>query len=340
MFLREDTNTTLADVAEEWNSLTGAYWGGGLHNIEPHLTDAEPFIRLGEHEVKSTPQGIAALASFADIPAGFIGRVPADEQQYLLDAHLNRFAERNASITYTTDGGITEVLKSGQERAQPAQFVDVAMAVMPEESKVTDHWSTLEDLRLDVIVPEDFDHGWGGDRAVGDITGGGIRLFQNRKQNLAPGTQTFFYRLACTNGYETVDAGLKVDARGLSVDEVMMNLEMQARRAFAKVEADIAAFYDLRTQPVGEDRTGVLRRIALDAGLPNRTVHALEDLLPSTIEDLDGEPTMFDLVNLVTNYANAGSSRSTVARNLQQVGGALISDHAARCNACHHRLGH
>lgn len=346
MFLREAPTATLADIADEWTT-THATWGGGLHNVEFHLEDSTPIIKIGEHEVAATKKGIAAFGGFLDVPTKFLERVMADEQQFILDKRLERSGEQDITVSYTTDGGIIEVMKSGQRRILPEQIVQSAMHVMPEESMVTDAWATLEDLRLDVIAPEGYDRGWGGDRGageytwrgekkVGDITGGGIRIWQNRKQNLAPGVQPYLYRLACTNGYEVQDLGMRVDARGLDVEEVLMSLEMEARRAFARVENDIASFYDLRTQPVEEDRTGMLRRITREAGLPARTVGVLEDLLPGHLNDTEN-PTMFDLVNLVTNYANAGQ-RAGAARTLQRVGGGMIADHAARCSTCHHRL--
>lgn len=346
MFLREAPTQTLSDLADTWVT-RDATWGGGLHNVAVDLEAETPTIRLGEHEVRATKGGVAALGSFLEVPTKFLERVARDEQQWILSRRLERTAEANVTVTYTPDGGISEVMKSGQRRILPEQIVDVALNVLPEESMVTDAWVTGEDLRLDVIAPEGFRKGWGGDTAageytwrgekrVGDITGGGIRLFQNRKANLAPGVQPYLYRLACTNGYEMLDLGIKVDARGLEIEEVLLNLTAEARRAFDRVEADIAAFYDLRSQRVDSDRTGVLRRMTREAGLPARTVGTLEDLLPEHLGD-NTEPTMFDLVNLVTNYANAGV-RSTQARTLQQAGGHMIGDHAARCAACHQRV--
>lgn len=347
MFLREAPTQTLSDIADSWVT-RDAYWGGGLHNVSVDLEADTPTIRIGEHEVRATKEGVSALGSFLNVPTKFLERVAKDEQQWILTKRLERSNEADISVSYTTEGGITEISKSGQRRVTPEQITQVALNVMPAESMVTDAWINPDELRLDVIAPEGYDFGWGGDhevgeyewrgdKKVGDVTGGGIRLFQNRKQNLAPGVQPYLYRLACTNGYEMLDMGLKVDARGLEIEEMLASLTGEARRAFSRVEDDIAAFYDLRSQRVDSDRTGVLRRMTRDAGLPARTVGVLEDLLPEHLGEDNTDPTMFDLVNLVTNYANAGV-RSTQARTLQRAGGQMVSDHAARCAACHQRV--
>lgn len=347
MFLREAPTLTLQDVADDWTTRS-ASWGGGLHKVDVDLTSESRHILLGEHEVAVTPEGLTALGGHLGIPTKYLLRVPADEQEWMLKRRLERAAEEDISVSYTTDGGITEVSKSGARRITPEQITSIAVAVMPTESMVTDAWVSSQDLRLDVIAPEDFGRGWvsgddtteyqwRGEKKVGDITGAGLRITQNRKQNLAPGVEKLMYRLACTNGYEVAKVTGRMDARGMGVEEMLVFLEGEARRLFGQVEDDIRAFYDMRNQPVSADRTGDLRRITQESGLPSRTVGLLEDALP---EFVDGErdATMFDFINVITNYANSSSIRGNAARTLQRVGGSLISDHAARCKACHHKL--
>lgn len=173
---------------------------------------------------------------------------------------------------------------------------------------------------------------------MGDLTRGGIRVGMDSKHNLAPWVQPYQYRLACTNGMETMDAGLRVDARGSSVEEVLAEFEAAADRAFRRVEDEIAAFYEMRNQRVANpERT--LIRMAQERGLPDRTVVTLAERVPSMIGE-DGSASMFDLVNLLTNQANDPRirNRAGARRTLEQVGGSFVTEHKERCSHCQHAL--
>lgn len=334
LIIRDEPKQTLEDILHEWEHKR-SYWGGGIHNVRVELEKEQPTLIFGDHEVKATVLGLESLARFLDMPVKYLQRVPADEKQYMMSRRIERSGEADMSVWFTSNG-VEEIQVSGKQRIEPVQIAHAVSTVMPMESPVRDAWHTPNDLRLDVFVPVGFDKGWGGDPQVGDITAGGVRVFQNRKQNLAPGVQPFAYRLWCTNGMEIQDLGIKVDARGLDLDEVLIEFEAECDRAFRRVENDIASFYDMRSQKVIEDRTGVLRRVSLDAGLPSRAVGILEDLVPSRLGS-GNDVSMFDFVNLMTNQANLAPTSGS-ARNLQRAGGSLINDHTARCPACHHRV--
>jgi len=334
LILRDEPTLYLEDVLNTWNRVRST-WGGGIHQVSTRLEEDQPLLVFGEHEIKATDLGIEALARFLGMPVRYLLAIPRDEQQWMFERRIERSGDTNLYIAFTSDG-LEEVVEGGKVRIEPHQIADTAAEVMPLESPVRDAWVNPSDLRLDLFMPLGFDSHWGGDREVGDLTGGGLRFFQNRKQNLAPGVQPFAYRLACTNGMELPDLGIRVDARGKDADEILMNLSSEAGRALDRVDADIRSFYDMRSQKVGADRTGALRRIALEAGLSERVVGSLENALPSRLNE-DEEATMFDFVNLMTNWANM-SPTSTHARRLQTAGGSLVNDHTARCSACHHRL--
>jgi hypothetical protein len=333
LILRDVPTNTLKDVLNSWDRKRSS-WSGGMHNVSVRLQEDTPALVFGDHEIKVTDLGLEAMARFVGIPVNYLLKVPADEQQYMFDRRIERGGEYDLSVWFTSDG-VEEIMPSGKQRIEPSQIAEAVSRVMPLESSVRDAWQTPNDLRLDVVVPLGFDKGWGGDRAIDDMTAGGVRVWQNRKQNLAPGVQPFAYRLRCTNGWEVQDLGIKVDARGLDVDEVLDAFEIEADRAFRRVEADIALFYDMRSHRVGGDRTGVLRQAALEAGLPARSVGLLENLVPSQLSG--GDANYFDMVNLITNQANL-SPTSGSARNLQQAGGSLINEHTARCPECHKRV--
>lgn len=340
MYLRNLTGTTLEDLATTLDQRLHS-WGGVSQEITPQLEADEPHIRFGEHEVHAGDDGLASMAKFFDIPPKFFARLDRDQQQYLLSSQINR-VDKEVNVLYNDSVGISEVRKAGEVRVRPHRLVERAMVTFPGESPIVDFWSDHNELRVDVILPEGFERGIGGDAGVGDITRGGVRFGQDRKLNTAPYIQKFLYRLVCTNGMEVPDQGLKVSALGASELEIEALFEAEVARAVATLDDEIQSFYALRDERLGSDPTGALRRAALEQNLPLRTVGNLEDLVPALVsESGGGEITMFDVANLMTNQANNPSLdvRSSSRRNLQIAGGNLVNDHMERCGTCHSRLG-
>jgi hypothetical protein len=343
MFLRPQPDTTLEDLIETLPAHP-ASWGGGSHNISVRLEDEAPVIVFGEHEVPATKTGLEAIGSYFGVPTKFLTRIERDEQQFVLERRIERAEESNLTVHWSSDG-IIDVIKASSQRLEVGEILDSVAEVMPENSLVVEWINTSEMLFLDTIVPVDFDRFTGGDRKVGDITNGGLRIFQDRKRNLAPSVQPFLFRFGCTNGMQVSDSGLKIDARGAETFEILGDLRAKSRQALDGLMHSIDAFYELRSQKIGEDRTGVLHRLVRENDFPARTVVALEDALPGYLTadfgvDNADEATMFHLVNLLTNAANnpdiAGSHNSR--RRLESIGGDLVNDHIARCGFCHSRL--
>lgn len=333
--LREAPVATLEDIANEW-TVSHSKWGGPLSNIAVDLLADKPLIKLGDREVPATKQGLITLGNYVGVPGKFLERIMPDEQQFILDRRIERTAETNTTVSFS-DAGLHEVYKSDQLRLDPGEIIEAILSVMPAESMVRDAILTQDVLRVDLVMPEGVSAFWGGDKKVNDLTGGGLRVGQDRKHNLAPWTQRILYRLICTNGMQITDPQAKIDARGKDEMEILSELRAEMRRGLDRVAADIEAFYELRSHKVDKDYTGVLRRMALDAGLPDRTVGRLENLLPAEI-DGQSEVTMFDLANVMTNAANLFDPVSASFLNLQMAGGGVIGDHSSRCSNCHRRV--
>lgn len=258
----------------------------------------------------------------------FHDRWDADLRQHVLN-HLLNTNPGVAAITYSTDGGdatgITRILPPDKQVVDPRHIVGIASSIMGEDAVVPSFVNTPDLFQFEAFSPTVES----GDPAVNDLTRHGLRFGQDIKHNLAPWVQSYLYRLICTNGMEVPDESVKVDARGLSVEEVMDELELQARIAFAANERAIQAHYDLRSTPVPNPER-VLLRIDNEHSLGRPLRHIVE--AAAAIE----EPTMFDVVNLITNHANAPGVRNrlNIRRRLETVGGAVVMEHAARCPQC------
>lgn len=335
--LRTPLGITLRGLAEEIHSEGTAQWGGVTAEMDVLLDGERLGVRFGSHEVPMTSDGLEQLATFVGAPRSFVQKLPVDLQQTVL-ARLLRDTSSNVTVRYG-DSGINEMFQPGRVRLEPRQVVDSAIKVMGEQALVVERYYDSDDLLLDVMVPEDFDRGIGGDPAVGDISRGGIRVTQDRKNNHAPKVNSYIYRLACTNGMVVPDTGLTLDARGSSAEILLAELELAAQHAFGQVEEQIRHFYELRNQRIEGDVTQTVIRVAAERGLPDRTGLALARRVPDQLnpETLGREATMFDLVNLITNQANdpALSNRPGSRRALEMAGGSVVRQVHDRCGSCY-----
>jgi hypothetical protein len=293
-------------------------------------------LRLGGEEVPATPDGIVALGDWLDIPTKFLGRLPID----LTEGVINGLLVRNHDdvLLNLDSDGLVEAIQPDNKRIDPRTVVEIAHRVVGPDGLVVDWRRDNTGYGFDVTVGGESLAHIGGDPAVGDITRGGVRFGQDTKHNLAPWVQPYTFRLACTNGMEIPDHSLKINARGMTTEDIMESLEENAFSALGRVRGDIDRFYELRTEEVRNPEQ-TLVRLASEHGLPDRTLGTLLRELPEYL-DTSGNTTMFDIVNLVTNLGNQSTyiNRFSARRNLEVVGGSIAYDHTSRCPQCASKL--
>jgi hypothetical protein len=315
-----------------------------LHDVQFHLSDANPHFIINGKAVPSSQTGIRAWGDYFGIPTAFFKRVGKDlgltRQADLLDGFHQLAAGSAVRVAYN-DQGLIRVDEPGRQLIEPIQLLDIAGNVLgSEDAEITRVIDTQAEFAFDVRVPESSSYGIGGDppedSRVGDITAGGLGFNYNRKLNHAPSVESYLYRLVCTNGMRRRDPGLRVDARGQTVDEVLAEVNAMAEQAFSRVESDIRHFYDLREVRVSNPERELIA-IARDHGIPDRSLNRLTKLASS--EALPDNPSRFDIVNMITNLANDPAIRNDGGRLiLETVGGSVIEDHSARCGHCHSRV--
>lgn len=364
--LRADLDATLGTLIDEMGDTDGnPAMDLDLSQVRVNASALDPSIVLGSVEVPYTDRGALALADALQVPTPFIKRIGKqngiEAQGELLSMLLNYHSGGAIRAEYREGGGLMDLRDPNQLSVRPTQVLRVAERVLgSHDSPVQRLVDTGDEFSFDVHVPFDHSSGVGGDadalidlpsglesyswtskvpldgqQRVGDLTAAGLRFTVDRKRGLAPSVQPWMMRLVCTNGMETTTDMTKIDARGLSVEQVVADLEEKARLAFERTEQQMAHFYDLRNQQVTNPERR-LRAMARERGIPARSVAMLMDAAPEALGD---ETTEFDVINLVTNLANHSSIRNAGGRMLlERAGGAVVNDHALRCSACHTAL--
>lgn len=335
--LRETPTTTLADLSERVSQNITSHRVENGESIR--ISEDRSTIQVNDIETPMNEMALATLATWVDFPKQFLDRLDTDLQRDWMNEMLRRKRDTGV-VRIGQQSGITAVLKPNQVPFEVGHIVDVAARVLGDGGAVVDYNMSPTEFYLDATVPLNI----GGrnpqnlgDPQVGDITKAGLRFAQNVAQNLAPTVQPYSYRLWCTNGASSVHEGLKIDARGQTVEEVIAELEAKARLAFGLVEADVTAMYDLRNQIV-ENPEREINRIAREQRLPDRSRLRLIDSLPGLVQD-PGRVTMFEIINAATHMANDPSVRTRGGRvALENFAGAVITDHATRCAACRSKL--
>lgn len=288
------------------------------------------------------PSGVQTMSDHLGIPAKFVARQDPDFQVLLLNEMRNREKNKDLLLRVGDDDGLVGVESPDAKVITPAQMVDVALKVLPKDAPVVERFDTSRVFGLDVIVPDNHTS-IGGDRQVGDLTKGGVRFFRDVQHGSAPQVSTFLHRLVCTNGMTVTEETDKVSFKGNTVPEILAELEAAAQRCFARAEATIDHFYDLRSQRM-ETAAGqaMLRRMVKEQRLPvaDRRLLELEEVLGTIADEQGDEFSAFDVVNLVTNEANHPTlvNRMPQRHRLQSGGGQVVTEHVTRCGHCQSRL--
>ncbi|MEV5568117.1 hypothetical protein AB0L54_35480 [Streptomyces sp. NPDC052196] len=324
MYMREPSTTTLADLDFAWKNRDREWTSDAcVPTVDfPHAPGIEPTIRLGDHEITLDEKAIELLCAFYQVPTAYFRRITSEERHYVMNMRMQH-ALGEVTITYN-DHGLTDVRKPTKPRLEAEEFVRIAHRLYPASSTVLDAWVTADELRLDVL-----------DRDVEDGIRGGLRLSQNRKQNLAPTVAPLLFHEDTTTVLEIPDPSLKLDARGVSVDKIGERLAAEALRADARLHQDAEHLLNLANTSVAGDRIIRLHRIAAEHKMP---VRPLADITVALSRN--DEPTLLDLAIAIANTANAPKilqdpDKRKLRATLQHIAGAVVVDEAERCTSCH-----
>jgi hypothetical protein len=351
MFIRPDLDMTLgkATALLEKREEGAAPSRVPAEDIRIVLGKTKKAFVFGEEEVPVTEHGMAAFGDLLQIPSAFLNRIEGPvslkTRESLMNEILKGTLHKDARVV-SGPNGLVSIDEWGKDPVSPKDVIRVATNVLGEDAPIVRWIDTPAEFSFDAHVTEDHGQGYYADGVTAyadgnerdDITAGGLRFGVNLKRGLAPYTQEILHRLACTNGMTIERAGLKVDARGQTVDEVLAELEAMAQIAMGKVEEDIRHFYDMKKVAV-DNPERALRTMARENKIPDRSTNALMDMVVT--EEMPDEPTMFDLVNLVTNFANNPSMKNDGGRLiLEAAGGAAITEHgkANRCGHCKQKV--
>lgn len=341
MFTRELPELTLIELRQQIRDQHDGLRSDDvpIDSLRFDLTAEQPRITWRGGSVPGGLDSVVPFADYVGAPAPFFKGLSTGLQEGVLEYLVQHVKAESVRITHRPGEYVQQVVEADRIVVDPADLIARLINVMGPAAEVVEYTYSSTEFFLDAIVPEGHGRAIGGEhpdgeREVGDITRGGLRVEMNRRRNLAPTIQPFNLRLVCTNGMEVQDLGLKLDARVRSAESILAEFEALAQRVMTRLDSQIEALYDLKRQRV-DNPERALAAIAREQDIPARSLLALVQLAAG--DDLPDQPTMFDVVNLITNLAN-GLDKPGPRRKLERAAGAVVGDHAARCGHCQSKV--
>lgn len=279
-----------------------------------------------------------ALASFLRIPLPYLKSCPDEFRATTLRFWFNQRSEATAVVD-AVNGSIVSVHSPSHVTVPMRDIVGVVSRVFSPDDDVR----VLQDerrLHIDVISPQYSVEVPNPDRVpgrpeVGDVTVGGLRLLSFPGRAKAPSVSTYLERLICTNGMTTDHRLDEISLKGRTVDEVIEEMELVARRLLAAMPEGLDRYAATARMRVPGDPAAFAAQLA-------RENNFSRPILDQVLDQINQLPyvTVYDVNQAFTQIANGDIGYSTATR-LQRLGGelALNADHAvARCNSCERLL--
>jgi len=288
-------------------------------------------------------QAERSLAQYLGVSKAYLAKCPPDLKAHNLNFWLRRRENAAAVIEVVGDHWVT-VHKPGLLILPLARVADIVTATMDPGYEVVQllrndtkfHVDIITDHHVEVAPDDRIEDRRRGQRTVGDITHGGVRILANPSEVEAPRVLTYLHRLWCTNGSTSPEDEGTIRLKGNTVEDILVEMEGACRRVMGDLDAKLESYAALaRTHPPGSP-TRFAYQIGREYGLPQR----LMDRVMERVSVLPEDATLYDVQQVFTELAN-GSVNYRLMTRLQQLSGDLAFDteHVThRCGTCERLL--
>lgn len=303
------------------------------------LSFTDDGLKIGENEpVWLDDLAVDKLAKFLDVPTSYAKKIPSHLRQYTLNYLLTSASEGVDVNLHWMGENLTGIFPA-DKRVVPVNDMAARLStVFAPEDEVVRFISDDQHFHMDVLVQNlsvnvpARNKAWRPDSD--DITHGGIRLVGSTNPAVLPVLQTYMHRLVCSNGLAVEEPDRQVTLRGNTVEEVLAELEENARLLLAGLPDRLEQY---RLSDEIEIETNVeqtIRQLAQERNIADRVtmkvIEAAAELPPVGL-------TQFDLLNLFNSLANRDGISYSSQLKLQNLSGEMAVDHGLiehRCNSC------
>lgn len=283
------------------------------------------------------------FAQYLGISKSYLAKCPPDLKAHNVNHWLQANATKKAIIEAAGDRFIN-VHKPGLLILPLARVADTISNTLDPSFEVVNLIRNDTKFHLDIMTPHSveiptdnrIEDRTQGERAVGDITHGGIRIISNPTEVEAPQVLTYLHRLWCTNGSTSPEAEGTIQLKGNTIDDIFIEMEAACQRVMGDLDQKLADYAALaERQPPGSP-TRFAYQLGREYGLGQRVM----DRVIERVNILPEDATLYDIQQIFTQIANGNVNYRTSVR-LQHLAGdmAFATDHIThRCGACERLL--
>lgn len=295
-------------------------------------------IRLTEVGVEFPldDQAERSLANYLGVSRSYIAKCPPDLAAMNFNYWLRRRGNALA-VVGVVDDHVASIHKPNLTIIPLARVAEVVTNVFSPDDEVVNLIRSNTRFHLDVVVGDchvevPTRNRVEGDRQVGDITRGGVRILSNPTEAKAPVVTRYMHRLICTNGATSPLKEGTIRIKGQTVDDVIAEMEEACRRSMAHLDRDLANYAALADRRPPGSPSRFAWQIGVEYGIPQRVMNRIME----RVSILPENASLYDVVQVFTSVANGNINYRTMMR-LQELGGeiAMNTEHALhRCSQC------
>lgn len=288
-------------------------------------------------------QAERSLAQYLGISKSYLAKCPPELRAHNFNYWLQRRGNAAAVIEAVDDHWVA-IHKPGLLILPLARVAEVITETMQPDWEVVQLIRNETKFHIDIITPhhvevdpdERIEDRQRGQRTIGDITHGGVRIISNPTKAEAPQVLSYLHRLWCTNGSTSPESEGTIRLKGNTVDDVFVELEAACRRVLGDLDQKLADYAALaHTFPPGSP-TRFAYQLGREYALPQR----LMDRIMERVNVLPEDATLYDIQQIFTELANGPVNYRLMTR-LQHLSGDLAFNTEQithRCGTCERLL--
>lgn len=304
------------------------------------IDDEARFIQMADGETfQLDEQAERSIAQYLGVSKSYLAKCPPELKAHNLNFWLQRRGGAAAVVEAVDEHWVT-IHKPGLLILPLARVAEVITETLDPGYEIVSlirndarfHIDIVTDHHVEVEPDDRIEDRTRGQRTVGDITHGGIRIISNPTEVEAPQVLTYLHRLWCTNGSTSPEAEGTIRLKGNTIDDVFIEMEAACRRVMGDLDAKLESYAALaRTFPPGSPV-----RFAYQLGREYGLTQRLMDRIMERVNILPEDATLYDIQQIFTELANGSVNYKTMIR-LQELSGdlAFATDSVThRCGTC------
>lgn len=283
------------------------------------------------------------LSKYLGISKSYLAKCPPDLKAYNVNAWL-RAKPNGAAVIEAVGERLISIHRPGLVILPLREVADVIVNSMDPQDEVVQiirdetrfHADIMTDHHVEIPTDDRISDRTQGERQIGDITHGGVRVLSSPTEVRAPIVTTYLHRLWCTNGCTSPEAEGTIRLKGNTVEEVLQEMSDAMSSIRGDLDSKLADYAAMAQRRPPGSPVRFARQVGNEYGIPARVLNRILD----RVELLPEDSSLYDIQQVFTETANGSVPYRTMMR-LQSLAGdmAMDTEHVVhRCGTCERLL--